>query len=106
MNSNWYRHVAYNQGDGLDFVRKSGVLDTGLDDLYKVADHLDRCAAERRFPHPRAIIGLILPWRRDLIHAYRGKDPLPFDPPPPEPEPEPETPVARTAAVAIAVQRP
>ena len=87
---NWYRHAAYNRGDGRAFVQMSGVLDTGLEDIYKVADYLDRCAAERRFPHPRAIIRLVLPWRRDLIHAYRGKDPLPFDPPPPEPEPDPE----------------
>ena len=87
---NWYRHAAYNRGDGRAFVQMSGVLDTGLEGIYKVADYLDRCAAERRFPHPRAITRIVLPWRRDLIHAYRGNDPLPFDPPPPEPEPDPE----------------
>ena len=87
---NWYRHAAYNRGDGRAFVQMSGVLDTGLEGIYKVADYLDRGAAERRFPHPRAITRIVLPWRRDLIHAYRGNDPMPFDPQPPEPEPDPE----------------
>ena len=79
----WYRHAAYNRGDGWDFIAMSGARESGLPGLHKVAMYLDRCAARDEFPHPLPIVKAVLPWRRDLIRAYT---------PPPDDDLEPNRP--------------
>ena len=79
----WYRHAAYNRGDGWDFVAMSGARKSGLPGLHKVAQYLDRCAARDEFPHPLPIVKAVLPWRHDLIRAAT---------PPPDDDLEPDRP--------------
>ena len=57
----WYRHAAYNRGDGWDFVAMSGARKSGLSGLHNVAQYLDRCAARDEFPHPLPIVKAVLP---------------------------------------------
>ena len=57
----WYRHAAYKQGDGLDFIRLAGLHRSGLPRTYKVADYLDECAYINEFPDPGVITKLLRP---------------------------------------------
>ena len=78
VDNRWYRHAAYNRGDGWDFLNMADAWNSGLSGLHKVAMYLDRCAARDEFPHPLPIVRAVLPWRHDLIRAYT---------PPPDPDP-------------------
>ncbi len=79
----WYRHAAYNRGDGWDFLNMADAWNSGLPGLHKVAQYLDRCAARDEFPHPLPIVRAVLPWRHDLIRAAT---------PPPDDDLEPDRP--------------
>ena len=58
---NWYRHAAYKQGDGRDFIWRAGLHRSGLAQIYKVADYLDQCAELDEFPEFDVIARTLLP---------------------------------------------
>ena len=97
----WYRHAAYNRGDGWDFLTMAGVWNSGLPGLHKVALYLDRCAERDEFPHPLPIVRAVLPWRHDLIRAYTPPPDDDLEPDRPEINPLPSSPPGEWADASV-----